>query len=182
MKKLLLIVGVLIFVSHAWADTALVQLGPDGRPLVLPIPGNATPPVVTIAPNPPTPPTAKSATDVGTLPPAWPQGYTYVTLPGRINLVTPWSAAILAEGYDFVGKEEISQGYVPLVQWWKLTGVIGAGINGKGEGSPMGGAIVDLATVPVSNTVDFHVAVTGGYNLNEKHALAVLSGSVQFLK
>ncbi len=184
-KILILSTGILIG-ALCFADTALIQIDKNGRPIALPIP-NTEPPIastqpVTIVPAPPEPPTAKTPSDTGTLPPVWPKGYIYYTLPGGINLTTPWSAGILAEGYDFVGKESITQGYVPLAQWWKITGVFGAGINGKAEGSPMGGAIVDLATVPISSLADFHVAITGGYNINEKHALAVVSGSVQFLK
>jgi hypothetical protein len=183
-KLLFLAVGVLIG-GLCFGATALIQLGPDGRPLALPIPSDinsSTPTPVVVTPPPVVPPTAQSSTDIGTLPAAWPNGYVYYTLPGGINFTTPWSAAIAAEGYDFVGHESITQGYLPLAQWKKVTGVIGGGINGKGEGSPMGGGIIDLATIPLSTLADFHMAVTGGYNLNEKHALAVISASVQFLK
>lgn len=176
MKKLIF---TLLFVSGTtFADTALIQLAPDGKALALPI---AAPPSKDAAP------TATSPTDIGSLPPKWPQGYIYYTLPGsllgkQVNLVTPWSAAIAAEGYDFIGKEAITQGYLPVFEFWKLTGVFGAGLNGKGEGSPMGGGILSLANAKINDSADFHLAVTGGYNLNAGHALAVLSGSVQFLK
>lgn len=123
-----------------------------------------------------------SLIETGSLPPLETPGYIYYTLPGSIKLVTPWSAAIMAAGYDFVGKEEITQGFVPLAAWWKITGVIGGGINGRGEGSPMGGGIINLVNARLGPTTDFNVAVTGGYNFNAKHALAVVSGSVKFLK
>lgn len=137
--------------------------------------------------TPPAPPVpVTSAVQVASLPNPWPNGYIYYSVPagplGAVNLITPWSAAILAEGYDFIGHESITQGYVPLGQIWKITAVLGGGINGRGEGSPMGGGILDIVNATLSPNADFHLAVTGGYNLNEKHALAVLSGSVQFLK
>jgi hypothetical protein len=185
-KFLILATGVLIG-GLCFGATALIQVGKDGRAIALPI---ASPDVVTstaptpvvVTPPPVVPPTAQSSTDIGTLPAAWPNGYVYYTLPGGIKFTTPWSAGIAAEGYDFIGHESITQGYLPVAQWWKITGVFGGGINGKGEGSPMGGGIVDLATIPISTLADFHMAVTGGYNLNAKHALAVISASVQFLK
>ncbi len=185
MKKSLIL---LLLCSVGYADTALIQVGPDGRPYVLPIPstepavGSSTPTPVQVVPTPPAPPTAKSVTDIGSLPPLESPGYIYYTLPGDFNLITPWSAAIVAEGYDFIGKESITQGFVPLASWWKVTGVIGGGINGKAEGSPMGGAIVNLANVKLGPQADFNIAITGGYNFNAKHALAVASGSVKFLK
>ncbi len=177
----------LLAATALFADTALIQIGEDGRPLVLPIPSppapvSATPTPVQIVPTPPPPPTAKAVTDTGTLPPLESPGYIYYTLPGGLHLVTPWSAGIVAEGYDFIGKESITQGFLPLASFWKVTGVMGGGINPRGEGSPMGGAIVNLANVKLSPDADFHVAITGGYNFNAKHALAVVSGSVKFLK
>jgi len=191
MKKIITLAlsFVAVFTVAVFADTALIQVDPaTGRPIVVPIP-NAEPPVVSTEPTPvkivpsvPPPPVPAAPTDTGTLPPVWPVSYVYFTLPGGINLVTPWSAAIAAEGYDFIGHESITQGYVPLAQFWKITALLGAGINGRGEASPMGGGMVDLAHVPVSPMADFHLALTGGYNVNAKHALAVLSGSVQFLK
>lgn len=190
--KILKVLFVLVCLGGvARADTALIQLGPDGRPLALTIPGNTTVPDTTtvsqvqIVTSTPTPAPAASPTDVGTLPPVFPQSYIYFTIPspvGPVNLVTPWSAAIAAEGYDFIGKEAITQGYVPLVQYKKVTGVFGAGINGRGEGAPLAGALIDLAAVPLTASADLHFIVSGGYNFNEKHALAIFSGSVQFLK
>ncbi len=179
-KKLLILSTGILIGALCYGDTALVQLGPDGRPYVLPIPSPPPMPeasIVTPSNNAPA-----SVTDIGSLPPLENPGYIYYTLPGNIKLVTPWSAAIMAVGYDFVGKEEITQGFLPLFAFWKVTGVAGGGINGKGEGSPMGGAIVNLANVKLSPMTDFNIAITGGYNINAKHALAVLSGSVQFLK
>lgn len=186
LKKLLILCFGILIGSICFADTALIQLGPDGRPIALPIssqqPEASSPALVTIAPAPLAPSTAKSITDTGSLPPLESPGYIYYTVPGGINLVTPWSAAIIAAGYDFVGHEGITQGFLPLASWWKITGVFGGGINGKGEGSPMGGAIINLVNANLSPTADFNVAITGGYNFNAKHALAVASGSVKFLK
>jgi hypothetical protein len=182
MKKLLLLFF-LTPISHA--DIACMQQGADGRMYVAETvnipsqpPENEAPAVISFTPGQAT----MSFTTIGSLPPAETPGYIYYTLPGGLKLITPWSAGILAEGYDFIGHEGITQGYFPLAQFWKITGVFGGGINGRGEGSPMGGAIIDLARVPVSDKIDFHVALTGGYNFNAHHALAVLSGSVQFLK
>lgn len=184
MKMLL---ALLLLPSISFAGPACMQQGEDGRMYVaeaVNIPDNVTemPVATTITPLSNDP----SFSYTGSLPPLNAPGYIYYTVPigttGGLNLVTPWSAAILAEGYDFIGKESITQGFVPLFAFWKITGVIGAGINGKGEGSPMGGAIMNLAQVKLSETTDFNIAITGGYNFNADHALAVLSGSVQFLK
>src|SRR5579872_1572648 len=138
MKKLRWILALLIGLllgKFCFATTALIQLGDDGRPLALPIPSQepaaSTAPVnVSIIPTASTP-TGTTALQTGTLPNVWPNGYIYYTLPGGINFVTPWSAAILAEGYDVIGREEITQGYVPLLQWWKITAIAGGGINAR---------------------------------------------------
>jgi hypothetical protein len=181
MKKLFAFLTLFCAVSVCYADTALVQVGPDGRPYVLPIP-NAQTVMPTAAAVTPAANAPASILETGSLPPLDSPGYIYYTLPGGVNLVTPWSAAILAEGYDFIGHESITQGYLPLASFWKITGVFGGGINGKGEGSPMGGAIVNLVNAKLGPGADFNIAITGGYNFNEKHALAVASGSVKFLK
>lgn len=178
-----LIISTLCLPQSGLADsTALVQIGPDGRPYVLPIPSPTPVPMPEATLITPSNNAPASITDVGSLPPLDNPGYIYYTLPGGINLITPWSSAIAAVGYDFIGKEEITQAFLPLFAFWKVTGVIGGGINGHGEGSPMGGAIVNLANVKLSPTTDFNIAITGGYNFNANHALAVASGSVKFLK
>lgn len=183
MKKLFVVLSLCFSVRIlSYADTALIQVGPDGRPYVLPIPNPPAPAPMPEASSVQTSNNAPaSVTDVGSLPPLEP-GYIYYTLPGGLNLVTPWSSAIAAVGYDFIGKEEITQGFVPLAAWWKVLFVFGGGINGRGEGSPMGGAIVNLVNAKLGPTADFNIAITGGYNFNAKHALAVASGSVKFLK
>lgn len=181
MKKFL---AILFICSVAHGDVACVQKGDDGRMYVsqvINIP-DAQPEMPAAAITTPSNNAGPSLTYTGSLPPLENPGYIYYTLPGGLNLVTPWSAAILAEGYDFIGKESITQGFLPLATWWKVTSVFGAGINGKGEGSPMGGAIVNLANVKLSEQADFNIAITGGYNFNAKHALAVASGSVKFIK
>lgn len=189
MNKALFLLAIIGAIAPVRADTALIQVGPDGRPYVLPIPTPLAEKETTQLPPMPEASSIQTAntapasvTDVGSLPPLENPGYIYYTLPGGLNLVTPWSAAILAVGWDFIGKEEITQGFLPLATWWKVTGVIGGGINPQGEGSPMGGAIVNLVNAKINPTTDFNVAITGGYNFNAKHALAVASGSVKFLK
>lgn len=173
--------------------SAVVTEGEDGRFYATIVPGTANSRVMIPSAMPAANAVIEanntgpdSVLDTGSLPPLKSPGYIYYTVPigalGSLNLVTPWSAAILAEGYDFVGEEAITQGFVPLFSFWKVTGVIGGGINGRGEGSPMGGAIINLVNANLGPAADFNVALTGGYNLNAGHALAVLSGSVQFLK
>ncbi len=179
-----------------WADTvpATVVQGADGRYYPASVNGQVMPSInatdvaastvpvpVSIIPVEVSSPVT-SITQVAALPKVWPQSYIYFTLPGGVHLTTPWSAAIVAEGYDFVGRESITQGYIPFVQWWKLTGIFGGGIDAKGNGSPLGGGIVNLATIPLGTSSDFHLALTGGYNFNTQKIMVVASGSVQFLK
>jgi hypothetical protein len=149
----------------------MLMLGP-----LFPIPGAA------LEVSKPQNPAPAAVTETGSLINTQPPGYIYYTLKGGIDLITPWSAAIAATGWDFIGKETIAQGYLPLVRWWKITGVFGGGINGKGEGSPMGGGILTLAEASLGPNANFNLALTGGYNINAGHALAVVSGSIWFLK
>lgn len=183
MKKLivtgLILHSVLVCLAGSLgADQAGIILGEDGKAYVVPIGDVQT--------TPPDKPAVDSALKIASLPNPWPQGYIYYTLPagplGSIDFITPWSAAILAQGYDFIGHQSLTQGYVPLGQIWKITMVVGGGVNAQGEGSPLGGGILNIVNAKLAPEADFHVAVTGGYNVNQRQAMAVLSGSVQFLK
>jgi hypothetical protein len=110
----------------------------------------------------------------------WPNGKIYYTVPGGINLVVPWSAAIAGGGYDFVSREELTTGYVPLGQYSRLTAVLGGGLNTKGQGSPLAGAMFTVAQGEVAQ-IPLVVILSGGYNINAGHALAVLSLNAKIL-
>lgn len=164
--KIFTLLATLFLTPLLHADMALIEVGPDGRPVAVPI--------------------ASSSPTVAA-PPIWPQGNIYYTLKGGINFVTPWSAAIIAAGHDFIGDDTIYQGYLPLVTWWKITGVLGGGVGSDNRGSPLGGGILSLVNTALSPNATLNVAATVGYNfngspVNGKNAMAVLSASVQFLK
>lgn len=157
------------------ADTvpAGIMIGNDGKPYTVPV----------VQVTQPSSTTVTSPTQVASLENPWPNGYIYYTVPGlNLNLVTPWSAAILAYGYDYIEKQSLAQGYVPLANWWKLTAIAGGGINTDKKGFPLAGGMLNLVNATISNTAEFHIIVTGGYDFNRNQALAILSPSVQFLK